>query len=925
MILIDRKDELFMLHEFLAASRRGNGHVVLVSGSVGIGKSELLYAFAEEASATGSEVLRAVGRQEERDVPFGIVHQLVRDIPLPAPLRAQMTVLENSFATDPSARHESAALQAHVARGLCRALLHAAGAGGLLLCVDDVQHTDSASLSCLLQLLPHTRSAPVMLVFSRPDSARHCPPLLSTELLRHPLYRRVRLAPLSPAGTTELTTNALGTEEAQALGPVYHSLSGGNPLLVHALLRDHRDRLVDGAGDGETGSEVPPAGEEFAQAVLACLHGRDPDVLGVARTMALLDSCSSPDRIGRLLQLGPSSVANALRHMEAAGLVDDNRFRHPEARSAVLDDIPRGVISQQQLDVAELLHHEGLPTPTVARHLVAARHVPPCWAVPVLMDASEQARRSGDIGFALECLELALSGSDDAREQALTTMMLARLEWQLNPSMVMPRLGPLSEALLTGVLPAQLAVPLSRALLWHGRFDEAAEVIRALGPKVPGPHGLFTENREWLRNRYPTMVPLLPAAEDGSGIRDSREPAAARPVLLAETVLGSTLRNGGDESSAWSAEQVLRSCPLDDSTLYALESALLSLVYADRLGQASVWSAKLLQEATARQTPTWQAKLTAIRAELALRQGDLNEACTLARSAMTHLSPRSWGVAVGAPLSTLVLAATAMGADDVAEEYLRHSVPEAISESRYGLQYLYARGHHHLAAGRVHAALDDFLRCGDQARAWDMDLPSFLPWRSGAAAAHLRLGQRDQVRRLADAELARPGSAKSRSRGVAMCLLAEIAEPRRRASLLLEAVSVLRLTGDRLELARALAALSAAQRAIGEAEQARRALYQALHLADVCGVEHLQPSLPPRGREETPADPGTVPRDPLSAAERRVASLAALGNSNREIADQLCVTISTVEQHLTRVYRKLNVTRRADLPREFKALAVGTP
>ncbi|WP_216586316.1 ATP-binding protein [Streptomyces brasiliscabiei] len=922
MILIDRKDEIFTLHEFLASSRRGNGHVVLVSGSVGIGKSELLYALAEEASATGSEVLRAVGREDERDVPFGVVHQLVRDLSLPAPLRTQMTVLENGYASDPPARPDSAALQAHVARGLCRALLHAGGAGGLLLCVDDVQHTDSASLNCLLQLLPHTRSAPVMVVFSRPDSARHCLPLLSTELLRHPFYRRVRLAPLSPEGTTELTTKALGAEESQGLGPVYHSLSGGNPLLVHALLRDHRDRLVD--GDSDAGSEIPPAGEEFAQAVLACLHGREPDILGVARTMALLDSCSSPDRIGRLLRRGPSSVANALRHMEAAGLVTDNRFRHPAARSAVLDDIPCGVLRQQRVDVAELLHHEGLPAPTVARHLVAARHVPPCWAVPVLLDASEQARRSDDVGFALECLELALSGSDDARERALTTTMLARLEWQLNPSTVAPRLGPLSEALLTGGLPAHLAVPLSRALLWHGRFDEAAEVIRALGPKVPGPHGLFTEIREWLRNRYPVMVPLLPSAEDGPGIRDGREPAATRPVLLAETVLGSTLRNGGDESSAWSAEQVLRSCPLGDTSLYALESALLALVYADRLGQASVWSAKLLQEATVRQAPTWQAQFTAIRAELALRQGDLNEACDLARSAMTHLSPRSWGVAVGAPLSTLVLAATAMGADEVAEEYLRHSVPEAIFESRYGLQYLYARGHHHLAAGRVHAALDDFLRCGDQARAWDMDLPAFLPWRSGAAAAHLRLGQRDQVRRLADAELARPGSAKSRSRGVAMCLLAEIAEPRRRASLLLEAVGVLRLTGDRLELARALAALSSAQRTIGETEQARRALYQALHLADVCGAGPLRLSLPPRCREETPPAAGTVPRDPLSAAERRVASLASLGNSNREIADQLCVTISTVEQHLTRVYRKLNVTRRADLPSEFKTLAVGS-
>ncbi|BBC30139.1 hypothetical protein SGFS_014330 [Streptomyces graminofaciens] len=918
-MLIEREEELSALHDLHAESRHGNGHVVLVSGAAGSGKSELLYTLAEAVSAAGSLVLRAAGREEERDVPLGLVHQLVRDLSLPVPLRTQMNLLENSLAAGPPVRHETLALQARVAHGLCRALLRAAGSGGLMLCVDDIHHADAVSLSCLLQLLPHSRSAPVMLVFSRPDSARHCPPQLSAELLRHPRYRRVRLAPLTPEGTTELTAKVLGAEEAQALGPVYHSISGGNPLLIRALLGDRCDRSADSAD-----SEVPFVGEEFGQAVLACLRGGEPQILDVARTMAVLDDCASPDRIGRLLRISPSSVANALRHLESAGLVAGHGFRHPAGRSAVLNDIPCDTLGQLRLDAAELLHHEGVPTPTVARHLVAVGHIPKCWAVPVLVDASEHARQCGDLTFALQCLELALAESDDAPARALMTMMLTRLEWQLNPSTVAPRLAHLSDALLTGVLPVQLAVPLSRALLWHGRPDEAAEVIRALGPDAPGSHGLLSEAHEWLRNRYPAMMPLLATVPDGPGTREGREPAANRPLLLAETVFGSTLRNGGDESSAWSAEQVLRSCRLDDTNLYALESALLALVYADRLDRASVWSGKLLQEATVRRVPTWQAKLTGIRAELALRQGDLSEAYALAHAALTHLSPRSWGVAVGAPLSTLVLAATAMGADDVAEEHLRHSVPDAIFQSRYGLQYLYARGHHHLAAGRVHAALDDFLRCGEQARAWDMDLPAFLPWRSGAAAAHLRLGQRDQVRRLAEAELARPGSAKSRSRGVAMCLLAEIAEPRRRTSLLLEAVSVLRLAGDRLELARALAALSCAQRSNGEAGQARRALYQALQLADLCGAERLQRSLLHRSREETPADTAVVPKDPLSAAERRVASLAALGNSNREIADQLCITISTVEQHLTRVYRKLNVSCRADLPSEFQTLAVGS-
>jgi DNA-binding CsgD family transcriptional regulator len=52
----------------------------------------------------------------------------------------------------------------------------------------------------------------------------------------------------------------------------------------------------------------------------------------------------------------------------------------------------------------------------------------------------------------------------------------------------------------------------------------------------------------------------------------------------------------------------------------------------------------------------------------------------------------------------------------------------------------------------------------------------------------------------------------------------------------------------------------------------------------------------------------------LTDAERRVAALASLGSSNREIASKLFITASTVEQHLTRVYRKLGVRNRMDLP-----------
>jgi DNA-binding CsgD family transcriptional regulator len=75
-------------------------------------------------------------------------------------------------------------------------------------------------------------------------------------------------------------------------------------------------------------------------------------------------------------------------------------------------------------------------------------------------------------------------------------------------------------------------------------------------------------------------------------------------------------------------------------------------------------------------------------------------------------------------------------------------------------------------------------------------------------------------------------------------------------------------------------------------------------------------------RERGP-DPGLAgaPRGELSRAEQRVAILASSGRSNREIAEELHVTVSTVEQHLTRIYRKLGIPGRNRL----RGMALATP
>jgi DNA-binding NarL/FixJ family response regulator len=70
------------------------------------------------------------------------------------------------------------------------------------------------------------------------------------------------------------------------------------------------------------------------------------------------------------------------------------------------------------------------------------------------------------------------------------------------------------------------------------------------------------------------------------------------------------------------------------------------------------------------------------------------------------------------------------------------------------------------------------------------------------------------------------------------------------------------------------------------------------------------------GRSEVTAGPAKL----LTAAERRVAELAASGMTNRDVAAALFISPKTVEVHLTRIYRKLDVHTRTELVRRIDQL-----
>jgi DNA-binding CsgD family transcriptional regulator len=233
-----------------------------------------------------------------------------------------------------------------------------------------------------------------------------------------------------------------------------------------------------------------------------------------------------------------------------------------------------------------------------------------------------------------------------------------------------------------------------------------------------------------------------------------------------------------------------------------------------------------------------------------------------------------------------------------------------------------ARGRLRLAQGRPSEALADILVAGRIVLATGSTCPGYLAWRSGAALAHAALDEREEGLRLAMEEvgLARAFGGQ-RTLGVALRAAGVVAGGPEGEALLREAVGCLERSGVTLERARALAELGVLVRAAGRRSQARSMLREALDVAHHAGAAPLA-DLAEAELRATGAKPRRVALsgvEALTASERRVAELAGDGLTNREIAQALFVTMRTVEGHLTRVFAKLALRSRDELPEVLRA------
>ncbi len=907
--MIERESELAELDAAFAESAAGGVRVVVLQGVVGTGKTALIEEFGGRARGAGARVLRASGAPTECSLPLGIVRQLlageVFDRDRAAVVRG---LLDHQLLAD--AAYDGVS-RSRVLDGLATAVLQLAEQNSVVIAIDDTQYLDAFSQDWLIYLIRRARLARILIVLGWRDDDIETSPSNNTRLLCSELYqqaylRRLLLAPLSSSGVAELMTERLLESASTELAAEAHRFTGGNLLLLHALLEDSQDA---NPGDG------PPAelntGPEFERAVQLVLRRCDPVTLRVAGAISVIGEPSRFAYLDRLVGVPADRVAVAMQVLTRVGLVEAGRMRHPIMAGAVLNAFSAADRSELSRRAADLLKACGADSLTIAEHFVASGCLDDPSAVLNLVEGAQQALEEGHSRRATELLRLVYQVETDDLRRVEILALLLRAEWRDDLRASFGHLPELTEAMLSGRLRGRHATMPIIMLLLQGRVEDACSVLSRLAADAPPdsrPSWEFEMVRTWLADMYPGIFRRV-AGESRRNGTPIMPPGAIGYRLLEH--FQSSHHEGTTAERLIQADEALWQQPLTEINLFPLILALHTMMYAERLEEAEQRCRELMQTCLDLQAPTWRGLFCAIAADIALRRGSLSVAVSRATAALELIPVAEWGVMAGELLSTLSTAQTLQGKHDEAARTLALRVPDVMFETQFGLSYLLARGRHYLERGLAQVALDDFQAVAHLLDQWGMDQTETLPWRTEMAAAHLQLGDHETAARYAREQLRRIGTdGHMRVRGRTMRLLAATRELHLRPPMLREAVDVLHRSGDKFELASALAALHDAYTQLGDAGRARSVARKTNSIRQACFAE--QPArrvgAPDVLLEETEVDMLA-----LSDAERRVAKAAAKGLTNREIAGKLYLTTSTVEQHLTRAYRKLGVRSRAQL------------
>ena len=906
--VVGRERELAALEAFLA---EGTARALVLVGWPGIGKTTLWEAAIAEARGRGVRVLSSRPSDAEARLLFGALIDVLDPVGpeelegLPAPqLEALESALLRRSPTDGAAPANATAV------GLLSALRALSARDRLLVALDDVQWLDAASASALAFAARRLEDERVQFLLARrPGGATGL-----EQALEPGGMVGLDLGGLSLGGTRRLLLERLGLSLSRPALRRIHDATLGNPLFA---LEVGRTLVVAGVPSAGAELPVPERIEELLGTRVAALPAAPRRLLTV---VAL-----SPDlRLGQLRELAEDGALTEA--VEAGVLVVDGehvRASHPLIAAAAARDCPAPERRALHRRVADAVADDELR----ARHLALAAEEPDSALASTVSAAAATAARRGAAQAAAELADhaLRLTPPDDPARVDRLLELGGYLEIAGEKQRMSDLLAPVVDSLPPGPARAR-----GWFLLTGGEVKSNREILdlfeRALAESTGDPRLRAAVLGELAANVAAVRVERIGMteawAEEALALARGVDEDAERPVLYA---------------LAWARS--LSGRPVDDlcdrfreltegSAFYMAPSpervAAQRLVWRGCIQEARDALARLLELADQRGEPSSYALQRLHVCELELRAGGW----LVAERLLDEWAESSDSKLLLWPMYERCRALLAAGRGDATGA--RGWAEEAIARARRTgsawdrLEATRALGTARLLSREPDRAAEALRWVWTHTEREGVHDPGAFPAAPELVEALVELGELDEASGVV-ARLAELAEAQSHPWGRATVR-------RSRAVLDLARAYDDAAVGELEEAARDYASLglsfdAARSRLVLGRAQRRHRKWGAARATLVAAAEAFDALGSPGWAALTRADVERVgarrpsPEGELSAAERRVAELAARGLANKEIAQTLVVTVSTVEYHLSRTYAKLGIRSRAQLAARFGALA----
>lgn len=395
---------------------RGEGAVVLVTGTAGIGKSLLLARLCDLAVSAGADAIHGAARELEQVRPFGV---FVDALTARGDDPAVVAVLE-------LLRGEHVSADRFLAQDRLLDLLErTALTTPTVVVLDDLQWVDAASQAVITRLAVLAGDVPLLVALaSRPHPG--------TDALRSLAAHQLELHPLPVVAVAELVELRTGRTPGRRLLALLER-AGGNPLFVQEILRElERDgALVVDDGSIECSSDALPVSAR--QAILSRLVFLSEEALEVLRTAAVLGSTFTVADVAVVVGRSASELSTPINEAWRAGVVVAEgvamRFQHDIVHEAVYRDLPESLRAALHLDVGRALAAVGAPAAQVAAHLSRGARRGDEAAIRWVGAAASQAASGAPAVAAalLERLAELLPDDDPRRAGAFADLALNRL------------------------------------------------------------------------------------------------------------------------------------------------------------------------------------------------------------------------------------------------------------------------------------------------------------------------------------------------------------------------------------------------------------------------------------------------------------------------------------------------------------------